>query len=423
MSQVFPGSQFVSEATISNGKISAIVDAKTGLLSAVVLRDGRRVPLQQNFFIYDAKNRKTGEKPSGAYAFNPSPYQPRPATIKAAIKVIRGPLVEEIHQTFSPWISQVIRIYQNVDYVEFDWIVGPVPIDNWFFDPGQEVISRFDTLLQTNGTFFTDANGRETIRRVRNTRPTWDLDTSEKVASNYYPITSWAFIRDYDKDLQLTVLPDRPQGGSSTEDGSLELMVHRRLTQDDGFGMDEALNEPGEDGRGLVIRGKHRVVVNDIQESIRQMRIMSKSLTLKPVLTFKQRNLAGPYRNSAIRTASHALHSTKFIGLNRKLPPNIHLLSLEPWTDEQILIRLEQLFEINEDAKYSKPRRISLRDLFTPFIITEAVEMTLNANQVKRHAEEKRLRWVPEVDPYANYTNVLTQLDAEDLGTYVVIVS
>ena len=89
---------------------------------------------------------------------------------------------------------------------------------------------------------------------------------------------------------------------------------------------------------------------------------------------------------------------------------------MEPWTDNQVLVRLEQLFEINEDAKYSKPRRISLRDLFAPFLITEAVEMTLNANQVKRSADEKRMRWTPEVDPYANYTNVLTQLDTDDLG-------
>lgn len=189
------------------------------------MRDGRRVPIQQNFFIYDAETRKTGEKPSGAYAFNPGPQKPRPSTIKATVKVIRGLLVEEIHQSFNPWISQVIRIYQHVDYIECDWVVGPIPVDNWFFDPGQEVVSKFDTFLRTNGSFFTDANGRETIRRQRDSRPTWDLDTSERVASNYYPVTSWMFIRDYEKDLQLTILPDRPEGGSSMDDGSLELMV------------------------------------------------------------------------------------------------------------------------------------------------------------------------------------------------------
>lgn len=262
----------------------------------------------------------------------------------SCLLVIKGPLVEEIHQTYNSWISQVIRIYQHVDYIEFDWVVGPIPIDNWFFDPGQEIISRFDTFLTTNGTFFTDSNGRETIRRVRDHRPTWNLDTTENVASNYYPITSWAFIRDYEKDLQLTVLPDRPEGGSSLVDGSLELMVHRRLTMDDGFGVDEALNEPGVDGRGLIVRGKHRVVIGDIQESIRQMRMMSKSLSLRPIMAFKKRDLS--VYNHHLRANNPpglspraVLSNSKFIGLNRKLPPNINLLSLEPWQDERVLIR------------------------------------------------------------------------------------
>ena len=318
-------------------------------------------------------------------------------------------------QTFTPWLSQVIRIYQHVDYIEFDWVVGPIPIDNWFFDPGQEIVTKFQTGMQTNGTFFTDANGRETLRRTRDTRPTWDLDTTEKVASNYYPVNSWIFIRDYEKDLQLTVIPDRPQGGSSIDDGSIELMAHRRLTLDDGFGMEEALNEVGVDGKGLIVRGKHRVIVGDIKENVRQMRITSKRLSMKPVIAMKKRNLARSMHNTAHRMLM-SLENSKFIGLNKKLPANIHLLSLEPFPNNRILIRFEHLFEVNEDAKFSKPRRISLRNLFAPFIVVEASEMTLSANQLKSVAEESRLRWMPEVNPYANYTNALTQIDSEDLG-------
>lgn len=402
-----------SEVTITNGKLSAVFDSQTGLMKGLVLKDGRKVPLGQNFFIYDAEGRKMGEKPSGAYAFNPSPKEPRTHMKLSSFKVVKGPLFEEIHQVFSPWISQVVRIYQHVDYIEFDWVVGPIPIDNWFSDPGQEVVSRFLTDLNTNGTFFTDSNSRETIRRVRDHRPTWDLDTTEMISSNYYPVQGWMFIRDYDRDLQLTLLPDRPQGGSSLQNGQLELMVHRRLTMDDGFGMEEALNEPGEDGRGLIARGKHRLVFADIQESVRQMRMMSKSINLKPILSFKKRDLSiyGTHR----QRSTSQLANSRFIGLNKKLPPNINLLTLEPWDNNRILLRLEHIFEVNEDSKYSRPRRINLRDLFTTFVIVDAVEMTLNANREKNLREVERLRFHPEVDPYANYTNVLTQVDNEDL--------
>ena len=39
------------------------------------------------------------------------------------------------------------------------------------------------------------------------------------------------------------VFPDRPQGGSSLNEGEVELMIHRRLTSDDSKGVNEALDE------------------------------------------------------------------------------------------------------------------------------------------------------------------------------------
>jgi len=40
-----------------------------------------------------------------------------------------GDIVDEIHQTFSSWVSQVVRIYKQENHVEFEWLVGPIPIE------------------------------------------------------------------------------------------------------------------------------------------------------------------------------------------------------------------------------------------------------------------------------------------------------
>ena len=43
-----------------------------------------------------------------------------------------------------------------------------------------------------------------------------------------------------------------------------------------------------------------------------------------------------------------------------RLPKNIKILTLEPWKDEEILLRLEHLFEKDEDPKYSVPVIVDL---------------------------------------------------------------
>ncbi|KAJ8872261.1 hypothetical protein PR048_025863 [Dryococelus australis] len=42
--------------------------------------------------------------------------------------VCAGELVDEVHQVFDDWASQVVRVYKEEDHVEFEWLVGPIPI-------------------------------------------------------------------------------------------------------------------------------------------------------------------------------------------------------------------------------------------------------------------------------------------------------
>jgi hypothetical protein len=78
------------------------------------------------------------------------------------------------------------------------------------------------------------------------------------VSGNYYPVTSDISINDKNRKITAIIMNDRAQGGSVSglKDGTVELMIHRRLVTDDGIGIHEVLNEK-EYNKGLYARGQH----------------------------------------------------------------------------------------------------------------------------------------------------------------------
>ena len=130
------------------------------------------------------------------------------------------------------------RVYKGQPFVEIEWTVGPINDDDGI---GKEVVTRFKTDIDSGDSFFTDSNGREFIPRKLNFRETWDIEVFQPVAGNYYPVNAAIYIED-DKS-SLAVLPDRTQAGASLESGAIELMVQRRIFNDDGRGVGEPLDE------------------------------------------------------------------------------------------------------------------------------------------------------------------------------------
>ena len=88
---------------------------------------------------------------------------------------------------------------------------------------GKEVVVRYSTIIASNRTFYTDSNGRQILTRLWVYRPSWKYTMFEPISVNYYPVNSRIFVRDQSRDVQMTVLNDRSQGGTSPEDGQIEL--------------------------------------------------------------------------------------------------------------------------------------------------------------------------------------------------------
>ncbi|ERE78954.1 lysosomal alpha-mannosidase [Cricetulus griseus] len=370
--------------SIENEYIRATFNSDTGLLMMIEnMEQTLSLPVKQGFFWYSANiGDEESSQASGAYIFRPKHSKPMPVSRWAEIHLVKTALVQEVHQNFSSWCSQVIRLYPGQRHLELEWMVGPIPMQDF---GGKEVISRFDTPMKTKGEFYTDSNGREFLKRRHDYRPTWKLNQTEPVAGNYYPVNTRIYISD--GHMQLTVVTDRSQGGSSLKDGSLELMVHRRLLADDGRGVEEALIESG---AASTVRGRHFVLLSSVSDAAARHRLLAEEVVLAPQVVLAQGG--SPYY-------SWAAPRTQFSGLRQDLPPQVHLLTLARWGPKKLLLRLEHQFTVTEDSgrNLSSPVTLNLQNLFRAFTITQLQETTLAANQPLSKAS--RLKWMTDTGP------------------------
>lgn len=81
--------------------------------------------------------------------------------------------------------------------------------------------------------------------------------------ANFYPIPTMAFIED--RNIRLTVVSSSPLGCSSLASGQIEVMLDRRLNQDDNLGVGQGVldNHPTRHiFRILLERRTHRCEVS-----------------------------------------------------------------------------------------------------------------------------------------------------------------
>ena len=130
---------------------------KTGVLKTIKLGDGKEHPLKQSFKFYKSNH-------DNAYSFcaegNVSDIDTKAVKLES---VYSNGLVHEVKQQWNDWISQTIRVYEDQEYIELDWVVGPIPLGTGADNIGKELISRFETDFNNNGVFYTDANGRQNV--------------------------------------------------------------------------------------------------------------------------------------------------------------------------------------------------------------------------------------------------------------------
>ncbi|KAK9810259.1 hypothetical protein WJX72_007477 [[Myrmecia] bisecta] len=418
-----PGTPNDEDVVVSNGRVALNLSTTTGRITHFAnTKANLSIALETGVLWYKAGEAHAGGvdgAPEGAYLFRPDGrFEDTEAPV--AVQVVKGPVVNEIRQAFSPWAALTTRLWAGAPYAEVEWTAGPIPFAD---GSGKSVMVKYASSLNSSDTFYTDANGREMQKRRGDFRPTWPLNVTQPVAGNFYPLTAAIALQEPGK-AELAVITDRAQGGSSLVSGELQLNVHRRTLFDDQRGVAEPLNETMCGCRdcaceGLIVRGTHLLSLQPLATAPVARRTLQQTLNDPVIVAF------GPLPGPAVEPRSASLASklaggaahlglpaalsalwpghavqdgeirTKWSALpqNMTLPPNVHLLTLQRLPDNSTLLRLAHLYQVGEDrsGNLSKPVTVDLASLFPPNSIKAVHERSLST--VKSPTELSRLKF------------------------------
>ena len=184
-----PVLQAPAAATVSiqNAAVKLTFDNSTGLVvSWTDLRSGVEHEFGQNFWYY-IPSEDGREGTSNAYTFQPKSGTSLIPVSTAAIRlsVFRGDHVQMVHQVWNEWLSQTWRL-TNGSLPEVEWTVGPVDIGDGV---NKEVVTKYTTAIQSRGEWWTDSNGRETLKRLRDQRSSFNYTAIDRISGNYYPVS------------------------------------------------------------------------------------------------------------------------------------------------------------------------------------------------------------------------------------------
>lgn len=402
---------------ISNGHVSISVDTKTGDIRRIGTQEVGTLSSWGYYTSFDKTKDSIHENDdhnSGAYIFRPStPNQELQIVPTKNATIVHTSIGTEIHTKYKePWIQTTTRIRKGVPFIEIEYQIGPVPIND---GRGKEVVARYNTGINNNATFYTDSNGREFIKRQRNHRPTWNLTVFEPVAGNYYPVNAAIYVDEKEATMHRTglqkagpafaVVTDRSQGGGSIVDGTVELMIHRRTLVDDYRGVDEPINETDigitpcppygnavRIGEGLVIRGKHRILVEKTEcQNESDCGAVGGAQLARSVM---DASFAEPLVFVASVPSSKEIPFLRknYSGLKEPLPSNVMLITKRLLYNEE-----DTTYLIRLGHQYGDPVDVDLSILFPYQSIQEIRERTLSGNRDIDEWRKERFNWIPSV--------------------------
>jgi hypothetical protein len=131
--------------------------------------------------------------------------------------------VSDVFRVVNENIHQTVRLYRGSNAIEVTDFVAP--------RAATDLVTRYQTQIDSNKKFWTDDNGLELVQRTF-----IDNDPAVLISGNYYPTVYAAGIQsDSNAKKQFLLISDRPHGVTSSQSGEFEVMLHRNAKQVHGM--------------------------------------------------------------------------------------------------------------------------------------------------------------------------------------------
>ncbi|CAG0918358.1 unnamed protein product [Notodromas monacha] len=324
-----------SDLVFENHFYTLTMDASRGSIKSLARKDSPhvRIHLRQDFLVYTQQNNPQLSK----HTFLPDNEIANLLSDSTKVTFIRGDVLTEIRIRAADKAMHILRLFPGSDAIESHWLLDTTKI-------------KFTTDLKSNFAFYTDSNGKHSVKRILNYRGSHK--NISRFGEDVYPVTSWAFLRD---DLisglprQFTVITDRTQAASSFRNGELEFMLY--------WPRDKEESPTGDS----LLHGVHKFVLDSDVKSESSYKTEALSTSRAPILSFR------PEESSASDWMVRG--TTKMSLLKKPLPENVVLTSIEPWAQDSLLLRLEHLLENKQNSDKSgqtAQARVDIMELIQP---------------------------------------------------------
>uniref|UniRef100_A0A4W2EQ13 mannosyl-oligosaccharide 1,3-1,6-alpha-mannosidase n=1 Tax=Bos indicus x Bos taurus TaxID=30522 RepID=A0A4W2EQ13_BOBOX len=190
--------------------------------------DGKSLEVTVQFSWYGTTSKRDK---SGAYLFLPDgEAKPYVYTTPPFVRVQRGRFYSDV-TCFFEHVTHRVRLY-NIHGVEGQSVEISNIVDIRK-EHNYEIAMRISSSINSQNRFYTDLNGYQIQPRV----------TMSKLPlqANVYPMTTMAYIQDAER--RLTLLSAQSLGVSSLKSGQIEVIMDRRLMQDDNRGLEQGVHD------------------------------------------------------------------------------------------------------------------------------------------------------------------------------------